>query len=164
QITPAVRTAIATTENAVLIFDWDRLQVVREILPMRYLDALPDKVPLLDSHWIDSIDRIKGSAINWHISGGQLRAGIVLASHETKIESGIKRGDIASVSIGYITDPAFTVEIPKGKTVKIDGIPYSNDYSDGIPLLIRTWWKVRELSLVAIGADAAAKILHTQTK
>src|SRR5690606_41474625 len=61
------------------------------------------------------------------------------------------------VSIGYITDPAFTVEIPKGKTVKIDGIRYSNGYSDGIPLLIRTWWKVRELSLVAIGADARSE-------
>lgn len=159
-----MRTAIATTENAVLIFDWDRQQVVREILPMRYLDALPDKVPLLDSHWIDSIDRIKGSAINWHISGRKLMAGIVIASVATQTDTAIQRGDIDSVSIGYITDPAFTVEIPKGKTVKIDGTTYSNDYRDHIPLLVRTWWKVRELSLVPIGADAEAKILHTQTK
>lgn len=32
-----------------------------------------------------------------------------------------------------------------------------NEFEDDTPLLVRTWWRVHELSLVPIGADQAAK-------
>ena len=50
-----------------------------------------------------------------------------------------------------------TVEVPKKASVTIDGVEYKNDFQDDYPLVVRTWWKIKELSLVPIGADAAAK-------
>lgn len=149
---------IATTDAAVTIMDWDRWQVVREVLPMKYVE-MPnnDKVPLLDTHSRDSVEKIKGSARNFRTEGGNLLAKVFISATQTDIREKIKEGHLDSVSIGYMTDPIYTIEIPKGKEVIVDGSVYRNEFEDGIPLLVRTWWKAHELSLVPIGADQAAK-------
>src|SRR5688572_15253582 len=57
---------IATTEAPTLVVDWERWAIVREILPMRYMEAPNnDKVPLLDSHSRFEVEQIKGSAKNF---------------------------------------------------------------------------------------------------
>jgi hypothetical protein len=149
---------VATTDAPALIIDWERWQVVREILPMRYAEMpVNDKVPLLDSHSRFSIEMIKGSATNWTVTASELMAKTFVSKSEENVRQKIEEGHIDSVSIGYETSKEYTVEIPKKATVVIDGAQYKNEFEDDYPLLVRTWWKTKELSLVPIGADEAAK-------
>lgn len=149
---------IATTEAPAEVIDWERWQIVREILPMRYMETPNnDKVPLLDSHSRVSIEKIKGSAKGFRTEGTDLICLCFVSDTEPNVKAKIEEGHIDSVSIGYMTDKEFTVEIPKKASVVIDGITYRNEYTDDMPLLVRTWWKAHELSLVPIGADEAAK-------
>lgn len=149
---------VATTEAPALVVDWERWEIVREILPMKYME-MPnnDKVPFLDSHKRETLDRVKGSARNFRVQGKELRATVFISETEKDLQEKIREGHVDSVSIGYRTDSDETVEIPKGKSVSFDGTSYKNDFEDGIPMLVRTWWKTHELSGVAIGADDAAK-------
>lgn len=149
---------VATTEAPAMVVDWERWQIVREVLPMKYA-VLPDndKVPLLDSHSRFSIEMIKGSATGWRTDGKDLVAKVFVSKTEESVREKIKEGHIESVSIGYKTDREKTVEVPKGAKVLIDGDEYKNEFDDGLPMLVRTWWKTKELSLVPIGADDAAK-------
>lgn len=149
---------VAATDAPVLVMDWERWQPVREILPMRYLDlSNTEKVPLLDTHTRNSVEKVKGSATNWRVENNQLIATIYVSKAEEATRTKIEEGHIDSVSIGYMTDPSYTVEIPKGARVTVDGVQYTNDFTDGIPMLVRTWWQRNELSLVPIGADENAK-------
>jgi hypothetical protein len=149
---------VATTDSPTLIVDWERWQIVREVLPMRYA-VLPDndKVPLLDTHSRFSIEQIKGSAREWSTNDNQLLCKCFISESESATRQKISEGHIDSVSIGYKTDRKQTVEIPKSKSVIVDGVSYKNEFADEYPMLIRTWWKTKELSLVPIGADDAAK-------
>lgn len=150
---------IATTSAPAKVIDWERWEVVREILPMKYC-VLPDndKAPVLDSHMRYSIDDILGQAREWKISGDDLLCKIFISESEPEVKSKIKDGTLDSVSLGYLTDSKQTVEIPKNATVIIDGVEYKNEFDDDVPLLVRLWWKCKEVSIVAIGADDAAKI------
>lgn len=149
---------IATTENPALVVDWERWEVVREILPMRYREPSPTgKVPLLDTHNRSSVDKVKGSALNFRIDGVNLVCKTIISSTDPAIRTKVSEGHIDSVSIGYMTDRDYTVEIPKGAAVTVDGVSYKNEFEDGYPMVIRTWWQEHELSLVPIGADQAAK-------
>lgn len=149
---------IATTDAPALVVDWERWAVVREILPMRYCEMpANDKVPLLDSHSRFEIEQVKGSAKNFQVTEGQLLCKSFVSESEQSVRQKIKEGHIDSVSIGYRTDPNYTVEIPRGAKVIVDGQEYKNEFEDGYPMVVRTWWKTHELSLVAIGADEAAK-------
>jgi len=156
---------IATTAAPTLVADWERMQVVREILPMRYAQ-LPenDKVPLLDTHSRGSIEEIKGSARNWAVGDSELFCKCFISESETSIRQKITEGHLDSVSIGYQTDKKQTVEIPKDKIVSVNGEEFKNDFADGRPLVVRTWWKIRELSLVPIGADSSAKFRGEKEK
>jgi hypothetical protein len=149
---------VATTEAPAMVVDWERYQIVREILPMRYMEAPNnDKVPLLDTHSRGSIDKIKGSASGFKADGENLMCKTFISKTEQAVRDKVAEGHIDSVSIGYMTDRDYTVEIPKGASVTVDGNSYKNEFDDGYPMVIRTWWKVHELSLVPIGADDAAK-------
>lgn len=149
---------IATTEAPALVVDWERWEVIREILPMKYREAPPaGKVPLLDSHNRSSIEKVKGSASDFKVDGVNLMCKTFISSTEPNVRQKIAEGHIDSVSIGYKTDREFSVEIPKGASVIIDGQSYKNEFTDGYPMVVRTWWQEHELSLVPIGADQAAK-------
>lgn len=149
---------IATTEAPALVVDWERWQVVREILPMKYCEMpANDKVPFLDSHNRYSLDLVKGSAKGFKAEGQNLMCRVFISESESDLRQKIKEGHVDSVSIGYQTDRAYTVEIPKKGEVAIDGVKYRNDFEDSYPMVVRTWWKTQELSGVAIGADEAAK-------
>lgn len=150
---------IATTDAPAMVVDWERWELVREILPMKYAE-LPqnDKVPLLDAHAKTSISDVKGSAKNWSVSDHELLSKLFISETEADLRKKIDEGHVDSVSIGYMTDPNQTVEIPKKASIIIDGVEFKNDYEDDTPLLVRTWFKIKELSLVPIGADEAAKL------
>ena len=149
---------IATTEAPALVVDWERWQVVREILPMKYMEEPNnDKVPFLDSHSRGSLEKVLGSAKEFKAEGSDLMCMVFISKTEETIRQKIKEGHIDSVSIGYMTDKNYTVEVPKGASVTVDGVAYRNDFEDGYPMVVRTWWKTHELSGVAIGADELAK-------
>lgn len=149
---------IATTEAPALVVDWERWQVVREILPMRYMEEPNnDKVPFLDSHSRGSLEKVLGSAKEFTTEGTDLMCMVFISKTEETIRQKIKEGHIDSVSIGYMTDKNYTVEVPKGASVTVDGVSYKNEFNDGYPMVVRTWWKTHELSGVAIGADELAK-------
>lgn len=156
---------IATTEAPAVVVDWERWDYVREILPMRYCD-LPknNKTILLDAHSRMSVENVLGSARNWKTNESELLCDIYVSDAEEDVKKKIEEGHIDSVSIGYQTDPSRTVEIPKGAAVTIDGVEYKNDFNDDMPLLVRTFWKIKELSLVPIGADEAAKLKRAQAQ
>ena len=147
---------VATTEAPALVVDWENWRVVREILPMRYME-MPNnnKVPLLDSHSRFAIEQVKGSAMDFRIDGEQLLCKAYVSESEPVVRQKIKEGHIDSVSIGYMTGKS--VEVPKGGTVMVDNVSYKNEYEDEYTMVVRKWWKTHELSLVAIGADEAAK-------
>lgn len=149
---------IATTEAPAIVMDWELWRVIREILPMKYCE-MPDndKAPLLDAHNRRSIDDIKGDAKQWKSEVDKLFCKSFISEAEPEIRTKVKEGYIDSVSVGYLTDELMTVEVPKKASVIIDGVEYKNDFTDSYPLVVRTWWKIKELSLVPIGADAAAK-------
>lgn len=150
---------VATTEAAALVVDWERWEIVREVLPMRYCDLSgDDDTELLDAHSRVSVEKVKGRAFNWNIKGIELLCKIFISEAEPSIRQKVKERVIKRVSLGYQTDKNQTVEIPKKAEVIIDGQSYKNEYEDDIPLLVRTWWKKKELSLVPLGADEAAKI------
>jgi hypothetical protein len=149
---------IATTSAPAIVVDWERWEVVREILPMKYMEAPNNgKVPFLDSHNRSSLEKVKGSARDFRVEGDKLMARVYISDTEKDLQEKIREGHIDSVSIGYRTNSDETIEVPKGKAVTVDGDAYKNDFDDGIPMLVRTWWKTHELSGVAIGADEAAK-------
>ncbi|MBK8609066.1 MAG: phage major capsid protein [Chitinophagaceae bacterium] len=149
---------IATTEDPAMVVDWDNWRMIREILPMKYV-VMPDnnKAPLLNAHNRGKIEDVVGSAFDWKTEDSYLLSKTLISEAEPAIRQKVKEGHIDSVSIGYLTDVSKTIEIPKGKSVTVDGTEYKNDFEDNTPLVVRTWWKIKELSLVPIGADAAAK-------
>jgi hypothetical protein len=147
---------IATTEAPALVVDWERWDIVREVLPMRYMEEPNNgKVPLLDSHSRFALEQIKGSAKNFRVENDQLLCLAYVSESEPVVRQKIKEGHIDSVSIGYMTGDS--VDVPKGKSLTVDGVTYKNDFDDDFTMVVRKWWKVHELSLVAIGADEAAK-------
>lgn len=150
---------IATTSAPALVVDWTRWEIVREILPMKYCQKPDnDKAPVLDSHMRYSVDDILGYAKNWRTNENDLLCKVFISETEQDVKTKIIDGTLDSVSLGYMTDTNQTVEIPKKAEVIIDGVTYKNEYEDDYPLLVRTWWKCKEVSIVAIGADDAAKI------
>lgn len=149
---------VATTSNPALVFDWNSFRMIREVLPMDSVEIPnPNKVPLLDSHSRMSVANIKGSAKNFRVEGNALISDTFISESETEIMTKIKEKHIDSVSIGYETSNTKTLEVPTGKAVTVNGVAYTNDFKDGVPFVIRTWWRVKELSLVPIGADDQAK-------
>lgn len=149
---------VASTDAPVLVVDWQRWEMIREVLPMKYFSPPDgDKVPLLDSHSRFSVENIIGSAKNFRATATDLLVNTIVSESEKAVRQKIEEGHIDSVSIGYHTYASHTVEIPRGQEVKIDGRAFRNDFEDNIPYVVRTKWDVKELSLVAIGANDAAK-------
>lgn len=149
---------VATTDAPVLVVDWEKWRIIREVLPMQYMEAPDDDdATLLDTHDRSSIKKIMGSARNWNKDEHNSYSKLFISEAEPDVRQKIKEGHIKRVSIGYETDSGKTVEIPKGKEVIIDGTTFKNEAQDDYPFVVRLWWKVKELSLVPIPADKAAK-------
>ena len=145
---------IAATENRVQVLDYERWQVIDEILLMsgqRAPESSPDKCPLLDTHMRFSVDMILGSARDWKVEGDKLACRAYLSSVDEgqKAETKIREGHIDSVSIGYTVDQSVWVD--ENTTLTINGRTFTG------PVKVATQWTRRELSLVPIGADEFAK-------
>ncbi|MFA6109789.1 MAG: hypothetical protein WDA75_13570, partial [Candidatus Latescibacterota bacterium] len=146
---------VAATENRVQVLDYERWEIVDEILLMsgyRSPASSPDKSPLLDTHMRWSIDTVLGSGRDWNVQGDKLICRGYLSSVEegAKAETKIREGHVDSVSLGYSVDQAVWIE--DGTTAVVNGRQFTG------PVKVATQWTRRELSLVPIGADDFGKI------
>jgi HK97 family phage major capsid protein len=160
----SIRNIIATEQPAVVI-DWENWEYVREILLMDgAIIPTNRQVVLLDSHSRYSTASVKGSTREIKMVDGFENLGRVLvgksyfASDSVREWNLVKEGHLTDTSIGYRTFEAFTVRIPPDGRAVVNGKEYVNSNSEGMTLLIRTKWELKENSLVPIGADNEAKM------
>ena len=151
--------AIITTEQIAQVMDWERWEIIDEIL-LRDGAEFPasGQVPLLNNHSRYELTDILGSASDivkkddgWD---AELRVSTLEEAENAWIL--IKEKHLTDVSIGYRTYPDHTVMIAPGESTVIGGKSYKNDGKR--TLAIRKKWTVKEVSLVPIGADTRAKM------
>jgi len=148
---------VASTEDPVVVFDWETYRPVREVLLMSGCQV-PDigQVPLLDTHSRCRVADVLGSFRNIHVEQGpkgpQLAGKNVFSATEDgeKPFQKVLEGHVTDVSIGY--DVIAYMEIKEGQSAEIEGRLFEG------PLRVSTQWKIFELSLCPIGADDNAKI------
>lgn len=64
---------VAATERAVNVFDWERWDIVPEVLLMSGVQlSASGQVPLLDSHERGSVSNVLGSFSSFRVENGQL--------------------------------------------------------------------------------------------
>jgi len=154
---------VMTTEAPVQVFDYERWDLVPEILLMSGMQA-PEigQVPFLDSHDRSSVDSLLGSARDFQpvdVNGvAGMDALVTFASTADAVEAFTKfrEGHLTDVSVGY--QPVERVWIKDGEKGVVAGRTY-----DG-PCYVVTSWNLRELSATPIGADSNAKSRASQNK
>ena len=142
---------VAATENPVRIYDYER-GMVNEVLLMSGA-KLPHtrQVPLLDSHDSRSTASVIGSLQAMTTNNGQLTGTAYFAGRAADQWELVADGHITDFSVGYRIDPKESVWVPQGESATINGRTFEG------PVLVRTAWYPKELSLVPIGADEQAK-------
>lgn len=150
--------AVITTEQPAEVVDWERWEVVREVLLMDGL-VMPDtkQVPLLNVHSRYFTSDVKGSIRNLRTEGVDLVGDVYFWSKAENEISQVEEGHLTDLSAGYKTSEEFTVELKPGEKKEINGRSFENNFGDKMRLLVRTKWWIKEGSLVPIGADSAAK-------
>jgi hypothetical protein len=151
---------VLSTEDPVMVWDWERWEPVREILLMSGV-TLPSRLPLLNAHSRFSTSDVIGSTRDIELTKDSKGNPILVAknffsSTEDKVFTKAKEGHITDTSIGYVIDPEKSVYLKKGESKEIKGRVYKND--DDLTLVIRKKWELFENSLVPIGADQRAKL------
>ncbi len=148
--------AVATTEAPTQVIDWERWELVDEVLRMDGL-RMPDsgQVPLLDSHNRSRVGDVIGSAREFGDTtvAGHAAKECVVSFADTDAgrdaEAKYRDGHITDFSIGYrVTEAEY---VPVNETQVIGGVRYAG------PVRVATSWELKELSATPIGADEFAK-------
>lgn len=151
---------VCSTESPVDVYDWQRGEILPEILLMSGC-LLPEnrQVPLLDTHYRGDISSVLGSCRDLRIVNDQLIGRAHYASDDAAAEAAwnkTRQGHLTDYSIGYRVLEA--TYIPQGQEKNINGRNYPG------PVKVATRWKVRELSTCPIGADEHAKARAAATQ
>lgn len=148
--------AVATTEAPTQVIDWERWELVDEVLRMDGM-RMPEtgQVPLLDSHNRSRVGDVIGSAKSFSdadVSGFAAKECTVSFADTDAgrdAECKYRDGHITDFSIGYrVTDATY---IPDNEKQVIGGVEYAG------PVRVATQWELKELSATPIGADEYAK-------
>ncbi len=145
--------AVISTEAPVLMPDWSRGEMVPEVLLARGAEFPKSRqIPFLDSHNRSSIKDQLGSARNITVGDGNITATLMFskAAQAEDAMAGVREGHITDVSVGY--DVLKRTYIAEGQTKTISGREFTG------PVNVVTKWRLREVSLTPIGADAQAKL------
>ncbi|MCA1298506.1 prohead protease/major capsid protein fusion protein [Stappia indica] len=102
-------------------------------------------LPLLDSHRQDGLDNVLGVVRSVRFEPGRLIVKVQFSTRRDDVWQDVRAGIIRNVSVGYLP-----------KTWR-DG----KDPNSGARVRTVTQWELREVSLVAVGADPAAQIRGT---
>jgi hypothetical protein len=147
--------AVLATETRATVFDLQSWRVIDEILIARGA-KFADQVVLLENHMRWSVDTVFGSIRNLRVEGDQVLGRLFFAEGDDPAERAwnkVRQGHLTDVSPGY---RALTyVDIKPNTTQRVNGKSYT---AGERTLRITTSWKIREVSLVPIGADEKAKI------
>lgn len=143
--------AVVATENPVPMPDWQRMEMVPEVLLMSGAEFPRSRqVPLLDSHSRYSVGQQLGSARDLSVDGSQMIGRMTFSSTAESEFTKVREGHVTDVSVGY--EVLKRSYIPEGKTKTIAGREFSG------PMNLVTKWRVREVSITPIGADQQAKM------
>jgi hypothetical protein len=152
--------AVLATENEVEVHDWMSGEILSERLLMSGVQ-LPPQLPLLDNHYKGSLDAVLGSIRNLRVEHNQLVGRLFFAGDDPSLRAWakVRDGHLTDISVGYrVGDGA--VRIPAGQTASVAGRTFTAGKRS---LRVTTLWTPREGSLLAIGADQAAKIRGDET-
>lgn len=152
---------IASTEAPAMVMDWERWEVVPEVLLMSGC-RLPatNQVPLLDSHNRDSVSKVLGSFRAPHIGPSEHGQALIGRAHYSAVKDAddaftkVMEGHVTDVSIGYAVIAHIWLEY--GESTVLEGKTFTG------PLRIGMDWELAELSLCCIGADGNAKVRNQQ--
>lgn len=149
--------AILNTENAVQVLDWERWEVIDEILLADGMRFHGDQVVMLDSHRRSGTENVIGSIRDIRTEGSQNIGRLVFASDDERAErvwNLVRQGHLTDVSVGYRVDEA--IDLKPGTSIKIGARDFKNDGKS--VMRISQKWTLREASPVPIGANEEAKV------
>ncbi len=144
---------IGATENPIPTYDWQRGEVINEVLLMSGCQ-MPDtrQLPLLDTHMRFDTSNVIGSYREIK-SENSVLTGRVYFSDTPEAQSPfqkVREGHLTDFSIGYrVVESTY---IPDGQRQEIAGRTFEG------PVKVATKWIPRELSICPIGADDMAKV------
>lgn len=147
--------AVLSTDTRATVFDWQRYEPIEEVL-------LPDgarfdaQVVFLENHNRFSVDDVLGSIRSIRVEGNQVIGRLFFAAGDERADRAwnkVRQGHLTDVSIGYRAEQ-FT-DIDPNTTRVVNGKSYT---AGPRRLRVTTAYRIREGSLVPIGADQAAKI------
>jgi hypothetical protein len=147
--------AVLATEGRISVLDWRRWEIIDEILIARGAE-FADQVVLLETHMRWSLDTLFGSVRELRIDGSRVVGRLFFAEDDEAADRAwkkVRQGHLTDVSVGYRA--LDYVDIKPNTTQRVNGKAYT---AGDRTLRITTSWKIREVSLVPIGADEAAKI------
>lgn len=150
--------AVVATEAPVNVFDFERFEVVPEILLMAGMSPIrSDQVPLLDSHSRVSVSDVLGSARNFQVNGSALESDVFFSSDDAGQHTAakVRDGHLTDFSIGYAVSESHWIDA--GEAKEIAGRNFEG------PLRVVTKWEIRELSITPIAADKNAKARSEKT-
>lgn len=142
---------IISTETPVPMVDWERYEMVPEVLRSDGMQS-PEQVPLLDSHNRNSMVDQYGSVRAIRVDGQSVAGVLHFSANEDAQQAFrmVQEGHATDVSAGYqVLEKTY---VPRGQNAVIAGRQYAG------PVNVVTKWKLREVSLTPIGADEQAKL------
>ncbi len=147
--------AVLSTEQPVLMWDYDRWEAIDEIL-LASGRQVAENVSLLDSHRMETINRVLGHVDNIRTEGTDTVGLLLFDSKDAEAVKAFNKysGNHAKdVSIGY--DVTAAVEVKPGESTTIEGRTF---VAGSRRLRIALTWVLNELSAVCRGADTKAKV------
>lgn len=147
--------ATIATESPVEVYDWRSGKTIDEVLRADGAH-LPAQIPLLATHDRYSLDSILGSARDLQVGDGRITGRLFFAKDDQDADKAwnkTRQGHLTDVSVGYRAEEF--VEIQPEQTATVSGQPYT---AGKRAMRIVTRWTLKEVSLVPIGADQAAKM------
>lgn len=147
--------ATISTDAAVEVYDYLRGERIEEVL-LGSGAELPGQLPLLETHSRWSLESVLGSARGLRTEDGNVVGRLYFAKGDAPAEQAwnkVRQGHLTDVSVGYRVIES--VEIQPGQSATVAGRQYN---ARRLTLRIATKWAPREVSLVPIGADPAAKM------
>lgn len=112
------------------------------------------QLPLIDGHNTTSTDNIRGSVRDIRLEGNRVVGRVAFAETDAGNRAWdlLRQGHLTDVSIGYRVNN--WEDIPANSARMVNGLEYRTGPR---PLRVTTSYTIREVSLVPVGADQAAK-------
>ncbi len=151
--------AVIATEEPAEVYDYERYELITEILLMDGVEMPTSKqIPLLDAHQRFEAANVLGSIRGLKKEGKFLigRAHFSGVADVEDIWQKVREGHLTDFSAGY--RPIDSQWVPEGETYSFKGRSFAG------PVRVTKRWKIREGSIVPIGADefAIARSEHTK--